>query len=118
MAKRPPYVREYKDRHGVIHLEYRRRGHKGWPLRQPLRSPEFWEDYEAADKGKTPPGFVLKYGNKPVPRKPAEQKSLRWLIEEYKSSASYLRLAPSTRKVRSGILETLRQLRGLPVRGP
>jgi hypothetical protein len=48
VAKKPPYVREYKDRHGVLHVEYRRKGQKGWQLRQPLRSPEFWEDYEAA----------------------------------------------------------------------
>jgi len=33
MVKKPKYVREYKDRHGVNRLEYRREGRKGWPLR-------------------------------------------------------------------------------------
>ncbi len=107
MPRKPPYVREYKDRHGVVRLEFRRRGQKGWPLRQPLRSIEFWADYDAAIKGDTPPGIIIRYGNRPEPRGPAKQKSLRWLIEEYKSSASYRRLAESTRKVRAGILDAL-----------
>ena len=51
MAKKPPYIREYTDRHGVHRIYFRRRGSESWPLRQPLRSPEFWEDYEAAKKG-------------------------------------------------------------------
>ena len=107
MAKGPAYIREYRDRHGINRIYFRRKGYASWPLRQPLRSPEFWEDYEAAMKGETPPGYTLKYGNKPEPRKPAKQRSLRWLIEEYKTSAVFRRLAPKTRMVRARILDYL-----------
>ena len=107
MAKKPKYVREYKDRHGVLRIEFRRKGCKGWPLRQPLRSAEFWEDYEAALAGQVPPGVDAK-GMTTVPRRvPADTKSFRWLTEQYKASAQFKMLADSTRRVRANILEDL-----------
>jgi integrase len=107
MAKKPQYIREYKDRHGVNRLEFRKKGQKTWPLRQPLRSDEFWEDYEAALKGEAPPGYVLKYGDKPVLKVAADRHSFRWLVQEYKSSAAYRRLSYNTQKVRARILDDL-----------
>jgi integrase len=107
MVKKPQYVCEYKDRHGVNRIYFRRKGHKGWPLRQPLRSPEFWEDYEAATRGEVPPGCGLKYKSNPEPQRPAKPNSFRWLIQEYKSSAAFRRLSLGTQKVRAGILDEL-----------
>ena len=107
MAKKPKYVREYKDRHGVTRIEFRKRGHKGWPLRQPLRSPEFWEDYEAASSGGVPPGVLKTVNLSTVVRSPTDNKSFRWLITQYKASPKFKRLGPSTRRVRARILEKL-----------
>lgn len=108
MARKPKYVREYRDRHGVMRLEFRRKGHKGWPLRQPLRSQEFWDDYEAAMAGDVPPG-VAKPGRNAVPVRieAADRKSFKWLVEEYKKSSSFSSLADRTKKVRASILEDL-----------
>lgn len=110
MAKKPKYVRQYRDRHGVTRLEFRRSGQKGWPLRQPLRSAEFWEDYEAALAGDVPPGVLKTRGTSvPMHTSKSDRKSFRWLVEEYKKSASYRSLADRTRKVRASILEELCQ---------
>ncbi len=49
----------------------------------------------------------MKYGPKPELRRDAKANSLKWLIQEYKSSAAFRGLAPSTRKVRAGILDEL-----------
>jgi integrase len=105
--KKPKYVREYKDRHGVTRLEFRRKGHRGFALRQPLRTPEFWDDYNAALTGSVPPGVLLKYGERPAPITAPKQKSLRWLIIEYRNSAKYKRGAESTRDVRGRILDRM-----------
>lgn len=107
MAQKPKYVREYKDRHGVTRLEFRRSGMKGWRLRQPLRSEGFWEDYEAAVAGKIPPGIRQKRENHHPQLKPSQQHSLGWLIAGYKSSAKFKSLAASTQNVRGSILDRL-----------
>ena len=107
--KKPPYVREYKDRHGITRLEFRRKGHKGWPLRQPLRSPEFWEDYDAAKEGTVPPGVAAKNGSRWLPAKAG---SIRWLCTEYRKSAAYQVLGMNTKRVRSGILDRFCQEHG------
>ena len=107
MARKPKYTREYKDRHGVVRIEFRRKGHKGWPLRQPLRSPDFWEDYEAALSGQIPPGVSTAFSARAVFRSPAERNSFGWLVEQYKASAAFKTLATSTRSVRARILDRL-----------
>ena len=107
MAQKPKYVREYKDRHGVVRLEFRRKGHKGWALRQPLRSDEFWEDYQAALAGETPPGVLDRDGARPSPPPPIKAKSLRWLIAQYRTSATFKQLAPTTRTIRARTLDRL-----------
>jgi len=109
MAKKPPYVREYKDRHGVVHLEFRRKGHKGWPLRQPLRSPEFWIDYNAAMVGEVPPSVLAKGGTK---FSRANAGSIRWLCIEYKKSAAFQGLNMTTKRVRTAILDRFCQEHG------
>ena len=102
MAKKPPYIREYTDRHGVHRIYFRRRGSESWPLRQPLRSPEFWEDYEAAKKGEVPPGLRTKNRAR-LPR--AKTGSIRWLCIEYRKSAAFQVLENTTKRVRTAILE-------------
>ena len=107
MARKPRYIREYKDRHGVTRLEFRRKGYKGWALRQPLRSADFWEDYEAALKGETPAGVLLRNSQRPTPPAPIRAKSLRWLVNEYRMSPAFKTLAQSTRTVRANTLDRL-----------
>ena len=87
-SRKPKYVREYKDRHGVNRLEFRRKGIKGWPLRPPLRSDAFWEDYNAALAGGIPPGVASRGQRLPV----ATTGSMRWLCIGYKKSAAFKRL--------------------------
>ena len=72
VMKKPRYVREYKDRHGKTRLEFRRKGHQGHPLRQPIRSPEFWEDYNAALRGEVPTGVLLRGGARPAAKGPTK----------------------------------------------
>jgi integrase len=107
MSKKRKYIRAYFDRHGVYRIEFRRKGQKGWPLRQPISSPEFEVDYRAALAGDVPPGVPLKGQDRPAPLPRAEVKSFRWLAEEYKSSAEFKQLDPSTRKTRGRIIERL-----------
>ena len=102
MAKKPPYIREYTDRHGVHRIYFRRKGSESWPLRQPLRSPEFWEDYEAATNGEAPPGVLAKGGAK---QPQAKTGSIRWLCIEYRRSAVFQGLDLSTQRVRTAILD-------------
>jgi len=112
VKKKPRYVREYKDRHGIHRLQFRRRGHKSWNLRPPLWSKEFWEDYEAALKDETPPGVILKYGPNTNPMTKAGSGSLRWLMQEYKGSAAFKQLQTRTQTVRVAILDRLSEKYG------
>lgn len=107
MATKPKYTREYKDRHGLIRLEFHRKEDKTRPLRQTLRSAEFWEDYNAAAQGNIPPGNIRKHGSMPHLRETTKPQSFRWLIEEYKTSAAFIRLSARTQNVRKGNLDDL-----------
>lgn len=107
MNKKPIYVREYKDRHGIHRLQFRRKGHKSWNLRPPLRSKEFWEDYEAALNGDIPPGVTLKHNPRPDPITKPGSSSLKWLIQEYKGAAAFRKLQTRTQIVRAAILDRL-----------
>ncbi len=102
MPKKPKYTRQYNDRHGKRRTEFRRSGFGTWALREPIGSPEFWEDYNAALKGEVPPGVLA---TKPNEISKAKPKSFRWLFEEYKKSANYRKLQSSTRQRRSNLLE-------------
>ena len=103
--KKPRYVREYTDRHGKRRLEYRRNGCKGYPLRQPVRSPEFHEDYDAVCRGEVPPGVLLHGGKSLSAAQRAKPHTLRWLVQEYRASSSFRCLAPRTQRSRNSILE-------------
>jgi integrase len=103
--KKPKYVRDYKDRNGVYRVEFRRKGHKGWPLRQPIRSPEFWEDYRAASNGEVPPGVLLRDGFHPASIIGAKRETTRWLVQKYKESAAFRELDLRTQRVRGNILD-------------
>ncbi len=109
MIKKPPYTREYKDRHGVLRLEFRKKGAKGWPLRQPLRSKEFWEDYNAAIEGEIPPGVLITQAKttQPAEKRVISEYSLSWLFLQYKKCAHYKGLADSTKIKRDRIYNRL-----------
>jgi integrase len=109
MVRKPKYVREYKDRHGIMRLEFRKKGQKGWPLRQPLRSSEFWKDYKAALIGEIPPGVLLKNGQipEPIQKRELSKYSLCWLVPQYRECTHYKNLAVDTKKKRDRIYNKL-----------
>jgi len=104
--KRPPkYVRQYKDRHGVHRLQFRRKGHKSWNLRPPLYSNDFWVDYKAALNSEVPPGVLNKLGTKSDPLPMACAGSLTWLVQQYKGAAAFQQLQTRTQIVRAAMLD-------------
>ena len=93
------HLESWKDRHGNHRLYFRNRNQSGRriPLRGPIGSPEFWEDYQAAanETGKSPQ--LNNSGTK--------KDTFRTLVVEYYKSARYKQLADSTKRVRRGILD-------------
>lgn len=85
----PPYVYRERTRHGRW-VYYFRRG-KGTRIRLPddLASPEFEAAYRTALTGAAPPG-----------PDEASPRSLRWLIDRYRESATWRQLAKGTRRQR------------------
>ena len=81
------YVVREIDRHGKERLYYRKGKTSRSPLRDPIGSKEFWEDYNNA-KGQ------------PI----VDSKTLSWLCGQYYKSGEYQQLNPRTRKVRENIL--------------
>lgn len=90
------YVERWKDRHGKIRLYYRKRPNPRIPLRDPVGSPEFWEDYNNAKNG---------IDRKPSVQNRAKPDSMRWLVEQYYMSPSFKNMSPGYQKTRRGILE-------------
>ena len=88
-------IQRYKDRHGRERLYYRQPGKKLTPLRGPLGSPEFLEDYLKATTGATIA--------KPLPRT-VSRGSMTWLVNQYYESGSFKALADITRRNRQNIL--------------
>ena len=82
-------VERWKDRHGKRRLYYRVGKGPRTPLRGPIGSPEFWEDYKRATKNE----------------KPATKDSVRWLVTQYYSSAAFRQMSLRSQTVRRGILE-------------
>lgn len=76
--------------HERLYFRNRRGGGKRVPLRGPLGSPEFWEDYTAAAE---------------QPTRATGTGSMRWLIQQYCMSAAHRQLNPRTQTVRRGILD-------------
>lgn len=90
------YVVEDVDRHGNVRI-YLRKGGKKARLHAPIGTPEFLAEYrraisdiESRAEGKS---------------RPANQGSLRWLIERYFESAEFRRLDARTKTVRRAILD-------------
>jgi integrase len=94
------YVVEDVDRHGNLRIYVRRPGKKKVRLLARPGSEEFLEEYRSALHGRveTQPG-----GCTVAARAPAN--SLRWLCEQYKSSAEFKALEPRTQHVRRLILD-------------
>tara|TARA_R100001443_G_scaffold175_6_gene703 strand:+ start:427 stop:1485 length:1059 start_codon:yes stop_codon:yes gene_type:complete len=88
------YVKAYRNRHGKEYI-YFRRGAVKIPLRGPLGSPEFWEDYHAAC-------------GKEIVSKPAAQiptHSWAWAVKQYLKSAEFKQLGSKTQIARQNVLE-------------
>lgn len=47
----PPYVTEFRDRHGKVRLRFRRTGYPAQYLHHPVGSDEFWKEYLALKEG-------------------------------------------------------------------
>ena len=92
-----PYVQQFADRHGRERLYYRRHGRPRVSLRGPLGSPEFWEDFRAAEVAGPP-----KASNMP---ERAARGTWRWLCEQYFASRDFKALDDSTQRVRRRQLE-------------
>lgn len=100
------YLNSYPDRHGIERIYFRRgKGEQNIPLRGPVGSIEFLEDYMAAHKGM--PTFLQKQLKTPqrVINQEKNPKSFAWLYEQYKKSDSFIQLSNRTKYVRSGILD-------------
>jgi integrase len=93
------YVAEDVDRHGNVRIYFRRKGQRKIRLTEMPGTVAFDAEYQRAFSG------ALKL--------PTNQNSaavpgtMRWLCEQYYVSAAFQSLAPSTRKVRRGILEEI-----------
>ena len=94
------YLQQYEDRHGKRRIYFRRKGFRV-PLRGPLESPEFWQDYSLALNGQIPPTIKTK----PTSPTPILAKSMRWLCVEYYKSSAFISLEDSTQHVRRNILD-------------
>lgn len=90
------HVDHWKDRYGKERFYFRKGQGKRIPLRGPLGSPEFLEDYTNAVNG------VTKV--KPTYKR-AQPESLRWLVEQYYQSAAFKEIGNGYRKTRRGILD-------------
>lgn len=96
-----------KDRNGKPRLYYRNRNQNGKRirLREPIGSPEFWEDYISASKS----GVAQ---HPPATPKSTTKGTFRSLVVEYYKSARFKQLADSTKRVRRGILENFCEKHG------
>jgi len=91
----PPEIEQFVDRLGTVRLYYRNRtaGSKRIPLRGPIGSPEFWEDYNRASKGSAK-GDAL----------PPKDTTLDWLIAQYYRSGEFIQLRASSKQARTRVL--------------
>lgn len=91
---RKPYLSHEKTRHGRMVWYFKKDGRR---VRLPdaYGSPEFMAAYDLALSGVAP---------QPIAAKP-KSGSLKWLVDQYKRSADFAALAPSTRTSRDNILK-------------
>jgi integrase len=94
------YLVEDLDRHGKTRIYFRRKGQPKIALKETPGTPAFEAEYQRAFRGGLQP-------RSPIVHRPAMPQTMRWLCEQYYASAAVQSLAPSTRKVRRGILEAI-----------
>lgn len=92
--RRPPFIRREKTRHGRVAWYFRKDDGPRVRLPEPYGSDAFWGAYRAALDGKAPKA------------KPGKG-SIAWLVDQYKRSGSFARLAPSTRRNRDRIMRQI-----------
>jgi integrase len=104
-----PNLLKDKDRHGNTRIYYRppkkngKRSGKMVRLYAEPGTPEFVAEYRDAVNGTAP----TKAPSGSPPATLAKPHSFRWLVEKYKTSANFLTLGDSTKRARSGILESI-----------
>jgi hypothetical protein len=98
------YVVEDVDRHGNVRIYLRCKGQPKIRLTETPGTDAFDKEYHRALRGELKPSANQ--------RTPAMPGTMRWLCEQYYASAAFQSLAPSTRKVRRGILEEICQRAG------
>jgi hypothetical protein len=95
------FVTEDADRHGNVRIYFRRKGQRKIRLTQTPGTPAFDQEYQRA----------FRADSSPAPRQEGRAVvapgSMRWLCEQYFSSAAFQALGESTRKVRRGLLDTI-----------
>ena len=101
MPKRMPYTLREKTRHGKIVWYFRIQDGPRIRLPGEYGSDEFMAAYRATLAGEKPADK-----NKPDP------KSLRWLVQQYRSSSSYTSLSAATRKQRDNIFKQVVETSG------
>ena len=99
--KYPRYVHYYKDRQGRDRIYYRRAGQPQVPLRGPVSSKAFWEDYQLAVTGQKPKA--------PVGASRSKSGTFNDLITRYYKSPSFVTLADSTKNTYRGQIEQFRK---------
>jgi integrase len=93
------YVIEDVDRHGNVRIYFRRKGHRKIRLTETPGTEPFDKEYQRAFRGETPAPAFSKARCIPG--------TMRWLCEQYYTSAAFQLLAESTRKVRRKILDEI-----------
>lgn len=100
------FLKEDVDRHGNVRIYFRQRGRRKIRLRETPGTPEFLAEYREALAGR------LKPAPQPERRPRPAKDSIRWLVEQYYTSAAWARLDDSTKKGRRGILDAFTEKHG------
>jgi integrase len=94
------------DRHGNVRIYFRRKGQRKIRFRETPGTGAFDAEYMLAFSGNKSPPQSLGRDRAATPG------TMQWLCEQYYTSATFQMLAPSTRKMRRGILEEICQRAG------
>ena len=95
-----PYVKQYRDRRGVMRRYFRRGGKTYGPLDGIIGSPEFMESYQ---------GFL---GSKPELKARRESGTFGRLVTDFYKSVEFANLKPNSRKAYRQVLEGLAKHHG------
>ncbi|HEY3909478.1 MAG TPA: tyrosine-type recombinase/integrase [Stellaceae bacterium] len=103
------FVVEDVDRHGNVRVYFRRKGQPKIRLLSLPGSTEFEREYMRAYEGEARPTPRSAAAAAAAGAAPALPGTMRWLCQQYYSSAAFQALGESTRKVRRGILDGICQ---------